>query len=225
MDLFFCVLFLLLLVAFIFYLVNNWILDRKLLNAVTSKYRGTRAERKLVVDLQKLGIPAENIFHDLYLEHSKGKFTQIDVVVIMHNGIIVFEDKDYSGWLFGSGNQEYWTQVLNYGSEKNRFYNPVKQNKSHVQHLRDAIGNDSTIFSCVIFHGNCVLKNVRNIPDDTNVIYAKSLRNYIEYVKSVGSFIENLSHVRDVLKTAVQNGNNPSIVESHISHVRQYCNN
>ena len=81
-------------------------------------------------------MPAHVIFHDLYVEKHKGYFSQIDLVVVTEVGIIVFEVKDYSGWLFGSGNQSQWTQVLAYGKQKYRFYNPIMQNNKHVTELR-----------------------------------------------------------------------------------------
>lgn len=58
--------------------------------------------------------------------------SQIDVVVATNVGIIVFEVKDYSGWIYGNGNQQKWTQVLSHGREKYRFYNPILQNRSHI---------------------------------------------------------------------------------------------
>jgi hypothetical protein len=44
--------------------------------------------------------------------------------------------KDYSGWIFGKGNQTKWTQVLAYGREKYCFYNPIMQNNGHISALR-----------------------------------------------------------------------------------------
>ncbi|MCL1867421.1 MAG: NERD domain-containing protein, partial [Paludibacter sp.] len=89
--------------------------DKNLLETVTKSYRGTKSEKRLVLRLLKYGIPAEDIFHDLYLEKSNNNYSQIDLVIITNVGIIVFEVKDYSGWLFGKGNQDKWTQVLAYG--------------------------------------------------------------------------------------------------------------
>lgn len=86
--------------------------------------------------LLKYGIPAQTIFHDLYLKKYNGDFSQIDLVVITEVGIIVFEVKDYSGWIFGSGNQSQWTKVLAYGKQKYRFYNPIMQNNEHLGELR-----------------------------------------------------------------------------------------
>jgi hypothetical protein len=98
--------------------------DRKLLQTVTKLYRGTSSERNMVLKLLKYGIPAQTIFHDLYVKYTNGKYSQIDIVVATRVGIIVFEIKDYSGWIFGKGNQTKWTQVLAYGREKHRFTIP-----------------------------------------------------------------------------------------------------
>lgn len=67
-----------------------------------------------MLKLLKYGIPAQTIFHDLYVKKSNGNFTQIDLVVATKVGIIVFEIKDYSGWIFGTGYKPQWTKVLVY---------------------------------------------------------------------------------------------------------------
>ena len=92
-----------------FFVLYSKIRDRRLLKTVTKPNRGTRTERNLVLKLIKSGIPAKAIFHDLYVKKNKGDFSQIDLVVAMRVGIIVFEVKDYSGWIFGSGQYTQWT--------------------------------------------------------------------------------------------------------------------
>src|SRR5437868_12242309 len=89
------------LVAFI--LIFSEIRDQKLLATVTKPNRGTRTERDLVLRFLKHGIPAETIFHDLYVKKHNGNFCQIDLVVATKAGIIVIEVKDYSGWIYGAG--------------------------------------------------------------------------------------------------------------------------
>jgi len=64
-----------------FYAVYRKIQDKKLLKTVTKPNRGTRTERDLVLRLLKYGIPAQAIFHDLYIRKSDGEFSQIDLVV------------------------------------------------------------------------------------------------------------------------------------------------
>ena len=58
---------------------------------------------------------------------------QIDVAVATKACIIVFEVKDYSGWIFGNEHQRYWTIIFTYGKEKHIFYNPVMQNAGPIQ--------------------------------------------------------------------------------------------
>ena len=89
--------------------------DRILLRTVTESNRGTRSERDLVLKLLKYGVPAQTIFHDLYVKKPNGNYSQIDLVVVTKVGVIVFEVKDYKGWIFGDVNQTQWTQILAYG--------------------------------------------------------------------------------------------------------------
>jgi hypothetical protein len=111
-----------------FILVLKYKRDKKLLETVTKLSRGTSTERNLVLRLLKHGIPAQTIFHDLYVKKYNGGFSQIDLVVATKVGIIVFEVKDFSGWILGKGYQTQWTKVLAYGKRKYRFYNPIMQN-------------------------------------------------------------------------------------------------
>ncbi len=101
-------------------IVRIEIQNNRLLKTVTSPHRGTGTERDLVLKLLKSGVPKETIFHDLYLKKSNGKYCQVDVVVATSAGIIVFEVKRFGGWIFGTGYQREWTQVLAFGLEKHR---------------------------------------------------------------------------------------------------------
>jgi hypothetical protein len=89
--------------------------NKKLLKTVTSPNRGTRSERKMILKILKSGIKSTAIFHDLYLNNGNGKYSQIDLVVATKVGIVVFEIKEYSGWIFGTEDQRNWMQVLAYG--------------------------------------------------------------------------------------------------------------
>ena len=65
---------------------------------------------------------------------TQGKTTEIDLLMIHEKGIFVFESKNYSGWIFGSADQLNWTQSLQNG-DKNKFYNPIRQNRTHIKAL------------------------------------------------------------------------------------------
>ena len=85
------------------------------------------------------------------LVSEEGKSSQIDHVVINKNGIFVIETKNYAGRIYGRESQLEWTQVLKYGKVKNKFYNPIKQNGTHVLRVKETLKNDYPIFSAVVF--------------------------------------------------------------------------
>jgi hypothetical protein len=79
------------------------------------------------------------VVNDLTIPLENGKSCQIDHILIDKNGVLVIETKNYAGRIYGSENQQEWTQVLAYGKVKNRFYNPVRQNKTHLYHISNVL--------------------------------------------------------------------------------------
>ena len=196
----------------------------KLLRSVSSPERGTKAERRLVVKMLRKGVHPKAIFHDLYLQKRNGEFSQIDIVVATPQGLLAIEVKDYSGWLFGNEKQQYWTQVLNYGKEKYRFYNPIMQNAGHIKALREQSEQFAhlPIFNVVLFAGNCTLKNVNYWADNTFVGYISNISYVLETVSELclAGYTDKREVVR-LLHQAVENGNNPDIVASHQASVKR----
>jgi len=113
--------------------------NRELIKSVTSLNRGTNSELNLILKLLKSGINSKTIFHDLIIKKENDKFSQVDIVIATTQGIIVIEVKDYSGWIFGNGNQTNWTQVMAFGKRKYRFYNPIKQVRSQISSLKNSL--------------------------------------------------------------------------------------
>ena len=90
--------------------------------------------------------------------------SEIDVVMLHEKGVFAIESKNYSGWIFGSADQRNWTVTLNSNS-KERFYNPIKQNRAHVKALSDYLDLEEEAFSSyIVFSERCELKKV---PPDT----------------------------------------------------------
>jgi len=198
--------------------------NKELLETVTNSNRGTGSERALVLNLLKNGIPAQTIFHDLYVRKPNGMYSQIDLVVATSVGVIVFEVKELSGWIFGNGNHTQWTQVLAYGKEKFRFYNPIMQNNSHIQILKKQLKQFETIpfFSIVVFYGNCVLKEVNYIPNGTFLVKYDRLNEVVKKIitENIPAPYTNKREVVNFLKTAVQNGENEEIQKQHIKNIK-----
>lgn len=197
---------------------------REIISTVTSLSRGESSERDLIYRLIKAGIPASTIFHDLYITTKRGH-TQIDLVVPTNVGIFVFEVKDYSGWLFGNGRYEKWTQVLAYGQERHQFYNPIMQNARHIEALRNTSEQLQNIpmYSIIVFYGSCDIKDLTNVPTNCWVVYNNDV------VRTVKNIIVNSSpapytdkwEVMNILKSGVENGNNETIKSAHIQKVQQ----
>lgn len=111
----------------------------------------------------------------------RGKTSEIDILLIHENGLYVIESKNYSGWIFGSEEQLKWTQVLN-KNNKNRFYNPIKQNKTHINALSNYLKEDKTQFeSFIVFSERCELKKV---PENTKEYTITKRNNLIKLINS-----------------------------------------
>lgn len=194
--------------------------ERKLIEQVTPITRGEKSERKVILSLLKEGINPKAIFHDLYIQKPNREYTQIDVAVATKAGIIVLEVKDYSGWIFGNEHQKYWTQLLAFGKQKHRFYNPVMQNAGHIQAIRQCLPNnpDIPIFSVIVFFGNSEFKNVTCNADNTFIIYPHSIRQVVaDILLQPDANYGNKYEIMELFTTTVQNGDNSMIVSSQIS--------
>lgn len=116
------------------------------------KTRGKRGENRVKWKIGETIKNEQYVINDLILSNN-GNTSQIDHVVINPRGVFVIETKNYSGEIYGSENQREWTQVLAYGNVKNKLYNPLKQNATHVYNVKRIVGN-LPIHSLVVFVQN-----------------------------------------------------------------------
>jgi len=198
--------------------------DRKLIKSVTSLDRGTKSEREFILRLLKHGIPSQTIFHDLCIQKRNDKFSQIDVVVVTTQGIIVFEVKDFSGWIYGNGNNSHWTKVLAFGKKKYKFYNPIKQNASHIKTLKSALKqfDDIPFFSIVLFFGTCELKEINYVPQRTYLAKERRVFEVIDQIKNnnIPAPYTNKREVVTTLQHAVDCGAIQKNQEKHITNIK-----
>ena len=219
------IIFALCLITGIVYLVYLKRKERELIEQVTSITRGEWSERRVVLRLLKMGINPRAIFHDLYIQKPNGEYTQVDVAVATKAGIIIFEVKDYSGWIFGNEHQKYWTQLLAYGKEKHRFYNPIMQNSGHIQAIRQCLQQnpDIPIYSVIVFFGSSEFKGVTCNANNTFIIYPRSIQQVVsEILMQPNANFGNKYEIMNLFTKAVQNGNNPMIVSSQINSAAYY---
>lgn len=195
------------------------------LDEITSEDRGTWSERDLISSLLDYGISPKAIFHDLYIKKGKD-FSQIDIVVATKVGLIVFEVKDYSGWIFGRAKDKKWTQSFydRYHRKKHtyRFYNPVLQNESHIKALQKQSKQFAKLpfYSVIVFYGDSELRDISFIPDGTFVIKPHRLDDVLDVIlDNADAEYTDKYEVIKILKSAVNNGNDSDTQIKHVEHI------
>lgn len=114
--------------------------------------KGKRGERKIARLLGSFVVNEDTyVINDVIVANDSGKTSQIDHILFARGGIFVIETKNYSGRIYGQEDDKEWTQVLAYGKTKNKFYNPIKQNQTHVYRLKQILGKDLPFASCIVF--------------------------------------------------------------------------
>ena len=198
--------------------------ERELISSVTSLSRGTPSEKFLILQLLKSGIPSVTIYHDLIIKKDNDEFSQIDLVLVTSEGIIVIEVKDYSGWIYGSGNNTNWTKVLSYGRKKYKFYNPIKQNNNHINELRKTLKQFEKIpfFSVIVFFGDCELKEINYVPKGTYLVKSHRVFEVLNLIKTENepTHYTNKREVVDTLKQLVSLGENTDYQKQHIENIK-----
>jgi ssDNA-binding Zn-finger/Zn-ribbon topoisomerase 1 len=154
------------------------------------------------------------ILRNVYIPKENGETTEIDVLFITQKGIFVIESKNYSGWIYGDEWDTYWTASLSNG-EKNQFYNPIRQNETHMRWLEHYLKDEIPLFSIIAFSVRCELREVEIEESDAHVIkrdklYAtirkiwKKSENWLdeEEIAAIYEKLERLSGVNRAIKSA-----------------------
>lgn len=143
-----------------------------LLDAIfDEKWVGRRGEKLTARELKLVRLLGRKgkILRNAYVPKPDGTTSEIDVLYVTEKGVFVIESKNYGGWIFGSEDQFKWTVSLP-GGHKERFYNPVKQNRNHVKWLAGYLAEDVPLFSVVAFSERCELKKVTVTSPDVKVV-------------------------------------------------------
>ncbi|OCA98716.1 nuclease-related domain-containing protein [Clostridium beijerinckii] len=120
------------------------------------------------------------ILTNVYLPKENGETTEIDLIYLHETGIYVLESKNYSGWIFGDEKSKYWMQTLKNG-QKEKFYNPIKQNNTHIKYLIKLLKVDEKLVkSIIVFSERCIIKKMEVHSENVKVINRYTLNKTIE---------------------------------------------
>ena len=124
--------------------------------------------------------------NNIYIPYKNGT-SEIDILVLHEKGIFVLESKNYSGWIFGNEKQKNWTQVLT-KNKKEYFYNPLIQNRTHINALSNYLKIKKTeMKSIIVFSDRCELKK---IPENTEEHIITKRNNLIDYIRKETTYGE-----------------------------------
>ena len=160
------------------------------------------------------------ILQNLYIPTRNGS-TEIDVVWVSRKGIFVFESKNYSGWIFGSEETEQWMQIIY--DERRQFYNPVKQNKTHIYALQRLIKEKTDYYNIIVFSNRCEFKEL-NIK--SNNVFVINYNNIHELISAIWNNSEDMLSEDDVdriynfLGKYMAENVDPSVIEEHDRYVQ-----
>jgi hypothetical protein len=162
----------------------------------TMKNKGKKGEYLIFKRLEE--IKGDNIIMTgLYLPKRDGTTTEVDIVMISQKGIYVIESKNFSGWIYGNEKDKDWIQAFKNGN-KNKFFNPVWQNKGHITGLKNVLDFEHKHYkSYIVFGENCELKDITTI-SNVEVLKINDFMNKIilDMKKS-----EDILSIREVLWT------------------------
>lgn len=198
------------------------ILPKKRKRKKTNEEKGAIGEKNIKIELEK--IPGyKKITNNVYLPSKNGETTEVDLIMIHENGIFFIESKNYNGWIFGKEIDYEWTQSLNKNS-RIRFYNPLKQNKGHINaflKLKSDFPKEN-IYSIVVFGNNAELKNINYDSKGVSVIKNNELVDTISKINKINSKKMSNKEVDDIYNLLKKYSNvSKETKEKHISNIRK----
>ncbi|MCQ2450052.1 MAG: NERD domain-containing protein [Clostridia bacterium] len=161
------------------------IIIAKYLSSPTVK--GRRSEQAIAhkLDVDSIQKQGGKVLTNIYIPKSSGDTAEIDVLYITSKGLLVLENKNYAGYIFGSETNKRWTVTLYAGRgrvEKHHFYNPVWQNRTHIKYLKEYLGTNIKSFSLITFSNRGELKDIDVNLSDVYVCNHRNLSGVVRWI-------------------------------------------
>ncbi len=141
--------------------------------------KGELGERIVAHKLGATIVGEQYVINNVMFRTNAGQTCQIDHIFINQYGVWVIETKNYAGMIYGDECRREWLQVLAYGKAKNKFYNPIKQNATHIYHLCEKLHTKYGFHSIIVFSDEADLSHV----EASNVFHISNLSN-LKHIKT-----------------------------------------
>lgn len=207
------------LIAAIIWLIGGHGID-KILHPAEWHNSGKAGERIVHNALIKqLHLPEKYILKNVYIPTQSGNTAEIDLIAISPKGILVFECKNYAGNIYGDASKQKWIQFL--GKKRSYFYNPFRQNRGHVKHLRDFLSQYDNVpiipFVATITRGKWHVKNFG--PEDYLLGYNCHLKDVLQNYQESSTIQQNLDAI--LAKLTPLSRPDRQVQEKHIAQLQQ----
>ena len=186
-----------------------------------AEWVGRRGEKLTQRELNFVRLLGRNgkILKNIYIPKENGETTEIDIMFITQKGIFVIESKNYSGWIFGDEKSFQWAATLS-NFQKNRFYNPIRQNANHIKWLKQYLNEDIPMFSLIVFSERCELKKIIVESPDVAVIKRDSLYATIRRIWDEKPDVLDKQKCQDLYKKLKPLANvDSSVKDTHIKSI------
>ena len=202
--------------------MGKGLIDSILDSIFDAEWIGKKGEKLTQRELNLLKLFGRDgkVLRNVYIPKSDGGTSEIDVLFITQKGIFVIESKNYSGWVFGDEQAMYWTVTLQNG-QKNRLYNPIWQNRTHIKRLSEYLGNEIRMFSLIVFSERCELKKITLASSDVTVVKRDDLYAAVRKIWEASEDCMTQQQIEEIY-TQLQKLTNAdeTVKQAHIDDIR-----
>lgn len=186
------------------------------------EYKGYAAERSITIILEWLAEELEGTkaISNVTIPSGKDKngkqrTIEIDHIFFTRSGLFVIETKSRAGKIYGTEEDDEWYQVLGqYDEIQHNFYNPIKQNATHIRVLQRLLRLDNLkCYSLVVFEDGDISNIESDIvikPSKLEMRIKKEMNETIYSQQDIDGFYTRIKYYKE---------HPPATKEEHIKNV------
>lgn len=159
------------------------------------KGKGIVGEYRVKKILKRCALEVGGIELSNFMFKDDKSSSQIDNMLLTQKALYVIEVKNYNGYIFGNEESNEWTVTVKHTNKKrsksgrvyhkvnitkHKFYNPIKQNKTHINKIKNLtnILDLVPVYNIVLFGKNAVIKDVSH-SGNSFVLHQRELKKFI----------------------------------------------
>ena len=184
----------------------------------TNTVKGIMGERSVGKVVKKIALQTGGLEMRDFMMRDARSSSQIDNMLLTQKALYVIEVKNYKGMIFGGPHQQNWTVTVKHVNKKrgrggrvykrtniskHQFYNPLKQNQTHINKITNLTDIQDTIpiINVVVFCRRALVKVEGTMPSNTYVASINKLAKLIDQVESRTEYALSLTEQMTIVDT------------------------